>query len=80
MLIDLKAYATGALRARNIARARYWAKHGSTRYLWSQASLNAAMEYVLNGQGVKMACYPTSQEAEDRVANGSLTLLGSDSA
>ncbi len=60
MLSDFKAYATRALRRGLPAprRCRYWTHHGSTRYLWNTASLNAAVEYVLNGQGAKMACYP----------------------
>ena len=47
-----------ALRAGGIPRRRYWAHNGSTRYLWNQKNLNAAIDYVLNGQGMKMACYP----------------------
>lgn len=70
MLLDFKAYATRALRACGIPRRRYWAHNGSTRYLWNQTSLNAAMEYVLNGQGIKMACYPAEK--------GSLTLTDSE--
>ena len=60
MLSDFKAYATRAFRStdREVPLRRYWAKHGSTRYLWQEASLNAAVEYVLNGKGAKMACYP----------------------
>jgi REP element-mobilizing transposase RayT len=60
MLFDFKAYATRAIRSETAAyRRRYWTDHGSTRYLWNEASCKAAIEYVLNGQGVKMACYPT---------------------
>ena len=60
MLSDFKAYATRALRspATNRERSRYWTTHGSTRYLWNETSLKAAVEYVLNGQGTRMACYP----------------------
>lgn len=60
MLSDFKAYATRALRslAPSQARSRYWATHGSTRYLWNETSLNAAIDYVLNGQGTRMACHP----------------------
>jgi hypothetical protein len=68
MLCDFKAYATRALRSKaGTRRRRYWADHGSTRYLWNEASVKGAIDYVLNGQGVKMACYP----ADDL---GSLTL------
>jgi REP element-mobilizing transposase RayT len=64
MLSDFKAYATRALRRTfpHIQRTRYRAHHGSTRYLWDQGSLQAAVDYVLNGQGNKMACYPGSKQ------------------
>ncbi|MGA8025617.1 MAG: hypothetical protein WB992_00615, partial [Bryobacteraceae bacterium] len=43
MLSALKAYATRTLRSSDACpRTRYWAYHGSTRYLWNQASLKAA--------------------------------------
>jgi hypothetical protein len=60
MLSDFKAYATRSLRCAPIipGRRRYWTDHGSTRYLWNEMSLNAAIEYTLNGQGARMACYP----------------------
>jgi hypothetical protein len=76
MLSDFKAYATRALRslARNRERNRYWTTHGSTRYLWNQTSLAAAIEYVLDGQGAGMACYGLVP-SEHEVANAS----GSDS-
>lgn len=58
MLSDFKAYATRALRAAGVlSRRRFWANHGSTRYLWNDCSLKAAVEYVVNGQGERMACY-----------------------
>jgi hypothetical protein len=59
MLSDFKAYATRALRREfpDIQRRRYWAQHGSTRYLWNDVSVRAAIDYVLNGQGEAMACY-----------------------
>ena len=60
MLSDFKGYATRALRhALPIQqRCRYWTNHGSTRYLWNAVSVKAAIDYVLNGQGERMACYP----------------------
>ena len=60
MLSDCKAYATRALRSQidGIQRRRYLAHHGSTRYLWNETSLNAAIQYVLEEQGEKMAHYP----------------------
>lgn len=60
MLSNFKAYATRALRRflTHDRRRRYWTHHGSTRYLWTNASVIAAVDYVLNGQGEKMECYP----------------------
>ena len=60
MLSACKAYATRAFRSRaaEVSRQRHWAKHGSTRYLWNAASLQAAIDYVLHGQGTSMARYP----------------------
>jgi hypothetical protein len=67
MLSDFKAYATRSLRCATIApgRRRYWTDHGSTRYLWNETSLNAAIDYVLNGQGTRMACYPERSDTPD---------------
>ncbi|MBV9303395.1 MAG: hypothetical protein JOY53_14885 [Acidobacteriaceae bacterium] len=66
MLSDFKAYATRSLRRNlsNLRRQRYWAHHGSTRYLWNQAGLIAAIEFVLNDQGKPMACYAHETEPE----------------
>lgn len=60
MLSDCKAYATRALRRAfpTVQRRRYWADHGSTRYLWNEVSVRAAVAYVLHGQGEPMAYYP----------------------
>ena len=58
IISDCKSYATRALRpTAAVDRRRYWTKHGSTRYLWGQTSLRAAVSYVLDGQGAKMAFY-----------------------
>jgi REP element-mobilizing transposase RayT len=57
-----KAYASRAL---NLAcpgekgRIR-WARHGSTRHLWSGERIDAAVRYVLEKQGEAMACYRLS--------------------
>ncbi len=59
MMAAFKSYATRALRAKaNYQRERFWADYGSTRYLWNEMSLKAAVEYVLNGQGMRMECFP----------------------
>jgi hypothetical protein len=59
MMAVFKSYATRGLRAnRGCQRERFWTDHGSTRYLWKEVSVKAAVEYVLNGQGTKMECFP----------------------
>jgi len=50
---DFKAYASRKLnesRALSLRR-RYWARHGSTRYLWAVENVNAAFRYVVEEQG-----------------------------
>lgn len=54
-----KAYAT---RAMNVVRPDMcgwirWARHGSTRYLWTKDSVDQAVGYVLDQQGARMAWY-----------------------
>lgn len=48
-----KAYATRQLRDAHVfARdVRPWARHGSTRYLWTEEEVTRAIEYVMFGQG-----------------------------
>ncbi len=60
ILSDCKAYTTRAFRRAfpSVQRRRYWSGHGSTRYLWNEVSLRAAIDYVLHSQGERMACYP----------------------
>ena len=61
MLTGFKIYSTRALRSKlSSQRQRYWTDHGSTKYLWNEVSLKAAVEYVVNGQGAKMACFTAS--------------------
>jgi hypothetical protein len=66
MLSDFKAYATRALRSATgiPQRRRYWTYHGSTRYLWNVGALKAAIDYVIDGQGVKMQCYQVVTDCE----------------
>lgn len=54
---DLKAWATRRLREAGIVprAAEVWARHGSTRYLWSDAQLADKIDYVMNGQGPALA-------------------------
>ena len=46
-MIELKAYATRALRREGMHKATtVWTRGGSTRYIKSQASLDTAVQYV----------------------------------
>lgn len=53
----LKAYASRALNERFGRRNRYWARHGSTIWLWDRRQVNDAVEYVVARQGRPMAVY-----------------------
>jgi hypothetical protein len=57
VLHDLKAYATRALNGVEGRRKR-WARHGSTRYLWTTDEVQGATDYVLARQGEPMAVFP----------------------
>ncbi len=48
-----KGYATRRLRRCGLVNpaAKIWARHGSTRYLWTETHFAAAVEYVAFGQG-----------------------------
>ena len=50
---DFKAYATRHLRNAGIVGAdqKVWSRHGSTPWLWTDKHIEAAIEYVLYGQG-----------------------------
>ena len=50
---SLKAWCTRRLREAGLAAAdsRAWSRHGSTRYLWREAEVAAACQYVLESQG-----------------------------
>ncbi len=53
LMDSFKAYSTRALRGAGLlaSDARAWSRHGSTKYLWSEEHISAAVEYVVNGQG-----------------------------
>ena len=50
---SFKSYATRKLREEHLIKRdiKPWARHGSTRYLWTEEQLAQAIEYVLFGQG-----------------------------
>jgi REP element-mobilizing transposase RayT len=59
VLMDFKAWASRRLReafGEDADRDR-WTQHGSTRYLWDEASVEGAVAYALEEQGDPMARY-----------------------
>jgi REP element-mobilizing transposase RayT len=54
MMKDFKAYASRALNRVEGPRWR-WARHGSTRWLWLDEDVRAALRYVVEEQGEPMA-------------------------
>ena len=60
-----KAYASRALNemALDTAERKRWARHGSTRHLWTRQSVSAAVHYVVWEQGEQMAFFemPTTR-------------------
>ena len=63
VLHDFKAYATRALNQVEPHRTKRWARHGSTRYLWTEEGVRQAIRYVLHGQGEPMAVFPALRQA-----------------
>jgi REP element-mobilizing transposase RayT len=52
-LVTLKANATRKMREDRVWKFDHspWAEKGSRRYLWNEKSIEAAIDYVINGQG-----------------------------
>ena len=59
MMDSFKAYSTKALRAANRIGedVKPWARHGSTRYLWTEKHIQDAVEYVVTGQGGELPSF-----------------------
>ena len=56
---DFKAYASRLLNESGLDEPgrKRWARHGSTKYLWTLEQATAAVNYVLFQQGEAMATY-----------------------
>ncbi len=76
---DLKSYATRMLRRRGafVTTASVWTRHGSTRYLKSRETLEAAIEYTVHRQGKSLLPLPlvsvenpASPDREEGVSGG----------
>ncbi|MGC2660954.1 MAG: transposase [Bryobacteraceae bacterium] len=59
IMTTLKAYSSRALNhcARGSGNRRRWARHGSTRYLWTKDAVRAALQYVVHEQGKPTALF-----------------------
>jgi REP element-mobilizing transposase RayT len=57
MMNDFKAYASGALNRLDPGKRNRWARHGSTRWLWTDEEVMAAIRYVVDEQGEPMAVF-----------------------
>jgi REP element-mobilizing transposase RayT len=58
VMSTLKRFASRALNELGIdgeEERRRWARHGSTRYIWTKEQLSAAIRYVVSGQGEPLA-------------------------
>jgi REP element-mobilizing transposase RayT len=55
----IKSYASRHLNSANLDgnRVNRWTRHGSTRYLWKEAEVEATIQYVVNEQGIPMAVF-----------------------
>jgi REP element-mobilizing transposase RayT len=67
VMADFKAWASRRLRevCGEPADRDRWTQHGSTRYLNKEASLAAAIAYVVDEQGEALACFDSRREAGD---------------
>jgi len=56
---EFKSYASRELNrlGRDGADRRRWARHGSTRWLWRDADVRHALQYVIEEQGEPMALF-----------------------
>jgi REP element-mobilizing transposase RayT len=56
---DLKSYASRCLNRMGLDEPcrKRWARHGSTRWLWQQENVSAAIRYVVDEQGERMAVF-----------------------
>jgi REP element-mobilizing transposase RayT len=67
VMSDFKAYASGRLREHlgEPADCKRWTQHGSTRYLWNETHLPAAIDYTVGGQGEPLAVFDGRKELSE---------------
>ena len=59
LMVALKAYASRTLNECGLdeGRPKRWARHGSTRWLWTGRELDRVVRYVVDEQGEAMEVY-----------------------
>jgi REP element-mobilizing transposase RayT len=59
---DLNSYASRALNRAGLDRSdrKRWARHDSTRYKWTTDEVEAAVDYIVRGQGVPLEVFEKS--------------------
>lgn len=59
VMVAMKAQCSRALNGAEIENRdrRRWARHGSTRYLWTMDAVHTAIRYVVHEQGEPMAVF-----------------------
>lgn len=62
VMTTMKAYSSRALNRSGLdgPDRRRWARHGSTRYLWTEEAVHRAIQYVVHQQGEPMAVFEMS--------------------
>jgi len=56
---DFKSYASRSLNrlGSDESNQKRWARHGSTRWLWTDEDVRQAIQYVIDEQGEPMAVF-----------------------
>jgi REP element-mobilizing transposase RayT len=72
VLTAMKAYSSRALNKSELdgLDRRRWARHGSTRYLWTGDAVRAAIQYVVREQGGPMAVFEMPAAVVPRSRSG----------
>jgi REP element-mobilizing transposase RayT len=72
VLTAMKAYSSRALNESELddPDRRRWARHGSTRYLWTGDAVRAAIHYVVSEQGEPMEVFEMPAAKAPRSRSG----------
>ena len=64
---EFKSYATRELNrlGGEAPDRKRWARHGSTRWLWSEEDVRHALQYVIEEQGEPMALFVAEERSRD---------------